>query len=63
MAICMASCASVRTTQKLAANTGCVQQSLLLGASIPWGNEAEIFIIPILGGNLAFLEETNVLSI
>jgi len=30
------------------------------GASIPWGNEAEIFIIPILGGNLAIWGETNV---
>jgi len=24
------------------------------GASIPWGNEAEIFIIPILGGRKIF---------
>jgi len=29
------------------------------GVSIPWGNEAEIFIMVILGGEISILEEEN----
>jgi len=45
---------SVHWTQEYDQEVG-----LHAGASIPWGNEAEIFIIAILGGKLAFLGENK----